>query len=214
MKFSPSLGQLNVKLLEAFFEGLRSFFKNCINCTTPIFVRVCPEPPEPPVPVTRVHVDAECNSTTGNYDYITSIFIDEVLQGAPAVADSGIACTEDKPQIVQSRVCDAVTETIHIVTSSVLGTTISVIDDTDTLEKCVEECVERTWTRSVATSAGVIPAGAIAVGVHNHGAGDGVLAGGPLHEGETDGVSARGCDTLGAIAYDPQGAEFIISELR
>lgn len=69
----------------------------------------------------------------------------------------------------------------------------------------------RAPTMSRVTTAGAIAAGARSVSIANVGAGDGVVLSAALKAGETVAWSAGDADTLGAIAYDATGAEFLIT---
>lgn len=97
----------------------------------------------------EVLVDVECDETTQNWAYFTTAVTNGVA-AAPTIVDSGIACTEDKPDFEVIEECRL--GTLHQVLYGIApdGTSTE-ISATDTLISCPEkqkpDCVEsQEWT--------------------------------------------------------------------
>ena len=98
-------------------------------------------------PVDKIEVDVEliCNNTTNVYDsyrYVTT----NGVTAAPVISATTIACTQERPDVESVRVCSALTNTYHIVTTSYVAGVGTILSDVDTLESCVPALLAPTVT--------------------------------------------------------------------
>ena len=110
---------------------------------------VCDTPPD------DISVDTElvCNVDTGFWEYHTIISTNGA-PAAPTVAVTAIPCTDPQPDYEQVRVCDQTTQTVHIVTSSIIDGVVAELLRVDTLQDCPKpsslDCVEsQSWAYGI-----------------------------------------------------------------
>lgn len=89
----------------------------------------------------EIKFDVECNDVTWNYDYITTTITNGVAW-ATTVVDSGVACTEEKPDYEQISYCNLTTWTTFVITNSIVGWVVTELSNLDTTVSCVPSTVE------------------------------------------------------------------------
>lgn len=83
-----------------------------------------------------------------------------------------------------------------------------------TITAAINNSITRTPSFTLVTTTGAVAAGASSVAIANTGSAAGTALSTTLPAGATIEWRANGFDTLGAIAYDASGTEFLISEVR
>ena len=83
-----------------------------------------------------VQVDVECNDETDNRAYFTTT-VTNWIAWTPVITDSGIPCTEEKPDYEQIKYCDLDTGTYHIITNSIVWGVSIELSNVDTALDCV-----------------------------------------------------------------------------